>query len=128
MAFLTNPTSFRLNALSTLPDAAQWTGSMYGSLSDNGTVSMSDMTRIMARHTLTTTQNGGSATDSIPHLMLLVSEAVLEVVCVSLPGYLIAKAGMFNRENQKFIAELNVSLFTPCLSKLASSQLSSDII
>lgn len=56
------------------------------------------------------------------NLLWLVSQAVLEVVCVSLPGYIIARQGMFNKEQQKFLANLNVSLFTPCLifTKLAS--------
>ena len=53
------------------------------------------------------------------YLILLVFEAVLEVVCVSLPGYIIAKQGMFSPEMQKFVANLNVSLFTPCLSELS---------
>ncbi|KAI5306800.1 hypothetical protein KEM56_007057, partial [Ascosphaera pollenicola] len=59
---------------------------------------------------------------SLGHLMLLVFEAVMEVVCVSLPGYIIARIGHFDAENQKFIANLNVMLFTPCLvfTKLAS--------
>ena len=52
------------------------------------------------------------------HLVLLVFEAVLEVVCVSLPGYIVARQGMFSAEMQKFAANLNVMLFTPCLSKL----------
>ncbi|PGH02786.1 hypothetical protein AJ79_07551 [Helicocarpus griseus UAMH5409] len=67
------------------------------------------------------------ASPSIPHLALLVFEAVLEVVCVSLPGYIIARMGMFDAEAQKFIANLNVMLFTPCLvfTKLAS-QLTAD--
>ena len=47
---------------------------------------------------------------------MLVFEAVLEVVCVSLPGYIVARQGMFNTEMQKFAANLNVSIFTPCLS------------
>ena len=47
---------------------------------------------------------------------MLVFEAVLEVVCVSLPGYIVARQGMFNAEMQKFAANLNVSIFTPCLS------------
>jgi hypothetical protein len=55
---------------------------------------------------------------SFAHLMLLVLEAVLEVVCVSLPGYIVARVGMFSAENQKFVANLNVMLFTPCLSRL----------
>ncbi|KAJ5948166.1 hypothetical protein N7466_001181 [Penicillium verhagenii] len=49
------------------------------------------------------------------HLVLLVFEAVLEVVCVSLPGYIVARHGMFDAEAQKFVANLNVMLFTPCL-------------
>lgn len=50
------------------------------------------------------------------HLILLVFEAVLEVVCVSLPGYIVARQGMFDADMQKFVANLNVTLFTPCLS------------
>ena len=52
----------------------------------------------------------------VGHLVLLVFEAVLEVVCVSLPGYIVARQGMFDSESQKFLANLNVCLFTPCLS------------
>lgn len=52
----------------------------------------------------------------LAHLTMLVFEAVLEVVCVSLPGYIIARQGMFTAEMQKFTANLNVALFTPCLS------------
>lgn len=56
------------------------------------------------------------------HLTLLVFEAVLEVVCVSLPGYIVARQGSFDADSQKFLANLNVVLFTPCLifTKLAS--------
>ncbi|KAL8675491.1 MAG: hypothetical protein Q9168_000003 [Polycauliona sp. 1 TL-2023] len=56
------------------------------------------------------------------NLILLVFEAVMEVVCVSFPGYIVARQGMFNAEMQKFAANLNVVLFTPCLifTKLAS--------
>ncbi|KAI9741778.1 MAG: hypothetical protein M1834_000164 [Cirrosporium novae-zelandiae] len=63
-----------------------------------------------------------SSHPSFGHLILLVFEAVLEVVCVSLPGYIIARQGMFDAEMQKFVANLNVQLFTPCLifTKLAS--------
>lgn len=53
------------------------------------------------------------------HLILLVFEAVMEVVCVSFPGYVVARQGMFNAEMQKFAANLNVVLFTPCLSRWA---------
>ncbi|KAI5867493.1 auxin efflux carrier [Durotheca rogersii] len=64
---------------------------------------------------------------SLDNLLLLVFEAVLEVVCVSLPGYVIARLGHFDAEKQKFLANLNVMLFTPCLifTKLAS-QLNAD--
>ena len=54
------------------------------------------------------------------HLVLLVFEAVMEVVCVSLPGYIVARQGMFNAEMQKFVANLNVDIFTPCLSTCAA--------
>lgn len=57
---------------------------------------------------------------SLDHLVLLVFEAVMEVVCVSLPGYIIARLGHFDVEKQKFLANLNVMLFTPCLSTLSS--------
>ncbi|KAK0737435.1 membrane transport protein-domain-containing protein [Apiosordaria backusii] len=66
-----------------------------------------------------------SSHDSHPpvdHLVLLIFGAVLEVVCVSLPGYVIARLGHFDADKQKFLANLNVMLFTPCLifTKLAS--------
>ncbi|KAF2119974.1 hypothetical protein BDV96DRAFT_485973 [Lophiotrema nucula] len=54
------------------------------------------------------------------NLTLLVFEAVLEVVCVSLPGYIVARQGMFDAEAQKFVANLNTQLFTPFFTKLAS--------
>lgn len=57
-----------------------------------------------------------SSHPALPRLTLLVFEAVLEVVCVSLPGYIIARQGMFTPEMQKFAANLNVAVFTPCLS------------
>ncbi|KAK3298625.1 auxin efflux carrier [Chaetomium fimeti] len=64
---------------------------------------------------------------SFDNLALLVFGAVLEVVCVSLPGYIIARLGHFDADKQKFLANLNVMLFTPCLifTKLAS-QLNAD--
>ncbi len=50
------------------------------------------------------------------HLVLLVFEAVLEVVFVSLPGYIVARMGMFDGNAQKLVANLNIMVFTPCLS------------
>lgn len=49
------------------------------------------------------------------HLTVLVFQAVLEVVFVALPGFIVARQGMFDAEAQKFAANLNVQLFTPCL-------------
>lgn len=71
--------------------------------------------------------NTHDAHPPVGHLMLLVFGAVLEVVCVSLPGYVIARLGHFDADKQKFLANLNVMLFTPCLifTKLAS-QLNAD--
>lgn len=62
-----------------------------------------------------------SSHPSFFHLVLLVFEAVLEVICVSLPGYIAAKQGMFDAEAQKLVANLNVFLFTPCLSALLTT-------
>ncbi|CAK3857416.1 related to membrane [Lecanosticta acicola] len=61
------------------------------------------------------------------HLAGLVSEAVLEVVFVALPGFAVAVAGMFDANAQKMVAELNTMVFTPCLifTKLAG-QLNAD--
>ena|SRR5579862_3505248 len=69
-----------------------------------------------------------SSHPAIGHLILLVFEAVLEVVCVSLPGYIVARQGMFDSESQKFVANLNVALFTPCLSKFAVSSFHFELI
>lgn len=60
-----------------------------------------------------------SAHESHPpffQLVLLVFSAVLEVVCVSFPGYIAARQGIFDADAQKLVANLNVTLFTPCLS------------
>ncbi|KAI1841606.1 hypothetical protein JX265_012500 [Neoarthrinium moseri] len=67
---------------------------------------------------------------SIDHLILLVFEAVMEVVCVALPGYIIARMGHFDAEKQKFLANLNVQIFTPCLifTKLASQLNASKLV
>ncbi len=49
-------------------------------------------------------------------LILLVSEAVMKVACLSLPGYILARRGMFDAEMQKAVASLTLMIFTPCLS------------
>ncbi|KAH8601247.1 auxin efflux carrier [Bisporella sp. PMI_857] len=110
--YFSTPTSYRLNA------GDDFRPSVIGKASNLGL-------RILRR----TVEDGGAhpSHPALGHLVLLVFEAVLEVVCVSLPGYIVARAGMFDAENQKFVANLNVALFTPCLifTKLAS-QLTAD--
>lgn len=106
MAIFTNPTSFQnVNALyntSSLP---------VNPLVAN--FNLQEPTTPAHDAAITATSSG----PSLPHLTLLVFEAVLEVVCVSLPGYLAARQGMFDADAQKFVANLNVTLFTPCLSE-----------
>jgi predicted permease len=108
MGFFTNPTSFRnANFLSNLrldrKSLASSSQSLFTVLKNQP----------LPPHT---------SHPDFAHLILLVFEAVLEVVCVSLPGYIVARQGMFDAEAQKFVANLNVALFTPCLifNKLAS--------
>ncbi|CAG8972688.1 hypothetical protein HYALB_00010851 [Hymenoscyphus albidus] len=112
MSFFTNPTSYRLNAIVA--------GNDIPSVASGGFANFAFLAPRVNDH------------DSHPplaHLILLVFEAVMEVVCVSLPGYIVARNGMFDAENQKFVANLNVTLFTPCLifTKLAS-QLTADTL
>lgn len=64
---------------------------------------------------LNTAASPQAAQPPLPRLVILVLSAVLEIVCVSLPGYILARMGRFDAEAQKFVANLNVALFTPCL-------------
>jgi len=111
MSFFSSPTSFRLSALQPAANAfnAPYVPMMYSTLPGNSSYHVT---------TMMDGQRSQPAEEhpSLMHLALLVFEAVMEVVCVSLPGYIIARAGLFDTENQKFVANLNVSLFTPCLS------------
>ncbi|APA12073.1 hypothetical protein sscle_08g068430 [Sclerotinia sclerotiorum 1980 UF-70] len=111
MGFFTSPTSFRLANLATGNDV--------------GASSIS--TRSITDVAFGSLANDHSSHPALGHLVLLVFEAVMEVVCVSLPGYIVARQGMFDADKQKFLANLNVALFTPCLifTKLAS-QLTAD--
>lgn len=70
----------------------------------------------------TSLENAHPSHPDFANLALLVFEAVMEVVCVSAPGYVVARMGQFDAESQKFLANLNTQLFTPCLifTKLAS--------
>ncbi|KAK6592655.1 membrane transporter [Botrytis cinerea] len=111
MGLFTSPTSFRL-----------------ANLAANNDVGVSSIsTRSLTDVAFGTMANDHSSHPALGHLILLVFEAVLEVVCVSLPGYIVARQGMFDADKQKFVANLNVALFTPCLifTKLAS-QLTAD--
>lgn len=64
--------------------------------------------------------SGRQSSLQLGHLAGLVFEAVMEVVVVALPGYFAAKYGGFNAGAQKKIAELNITVFTPCLSIVIS--------
>jgi hypothetical protein len=107
MAIFTSPTSFRIaNGLRSINQARTLTSQVEYGVKD----------LVFNRHT------ASPAHPSFLHLILLVFEAVLEVICVSLPGYIAARHGMFDSDAQKLVANLNVALFTPCLvfTKLAS--------
>jgi len=99
----------------------------YASLTAPQSFRLANLARQAVDYQFRTFQNTHDSHPSIDHLVLLVFEAVLEVVCVSLPGYIVARLGQFDAEKQKFLANLNVTLFTPCLifTKLAS-QLSAE--
>ena len=113
MPFFTTPTSFQ-NAnsdyFSRIADI---------DLSGPGTSSQNILLQTQTLHTMASgSLPRHSSHPALPRLTMLVFEAVLEVVCVSLPGYIVARQGMFNAEMQKFAANLNVNIFTPCLSML----------
>lgn len=109
MPFFTTPTSFR-NANP---------GASYSNLGYSPPVDVSSY-RLFHQTPMSPAQQSAlpphSSHPDFGHLTLLVFEAVLEVVCVSLPGYIVARRGLFSEEMQKFIAYLNILLFTPCLS------------
>jgi hypothetical protein len=101
MGFFTHPTSYRLNAI----------------IAGNGAPSISTTSfSLFARRV-----NDHESHPALGHLVLLVFEAVMEVVCVALPGYIVARQGMFDADKQKFVANLNVALFTPCLSMFCTT-------
>lgn len=107
MAIFTIPTSFRLAS------------GNYGNHGDSLVAARSLTDMAFSGHLQQPALMGHDSHPAIGHLILLVFEAVMEVVCVSLPGYIIARQGMFDAEQQKFVANLNVALFTPCLSMLS---------
>jgi hypothetical protein len=103
----TAPTSYRLNSVA---------GNDFGP-------SVLERSSNFALNIFARQDDGGdhASHPALGHLILLVFEAVLEVVCVSLPGYIVARQGMFDQDKQKFVANLNVALFTPCLSMWSHS-------
>lgn len=111
MHFFSSPTSFRNNVLLSVTSLSVPRYQMAYALS-NDTIAPFDLS-IMSSPKEAPHANH----PALGNLLLLVFEAVMEVVCVSLPGYIIARQGMFDADMQKFVANLNVSLFTPCLSK-----------
>jgi predicted permease len=123
MSFFENPISFRLRE--------QLASATTGILRQRSL----DQMPMLAAAAANTTMDALKKHQLPPHashpsfinLAGLVSEAVLEVVFVALPGFLVAYTGMFDANSQKFVAELNTMVFTPCLifTKLAS-QLNAD--
>ena len=106
MVFFASPTSFIRNANNTFGD---------------GAITMSSKAALHLSKQAP--QPPHSSHPDFGHLVLLVFEAVLEVVCVSLPGYIVARQGMFNADAQKFVANLNVMVFTPCLSTSSGTRI-----
>ena len=105
MSFFSGPQAFRLRGLqpSSPSNFAVMTSQTYDYGNNNGFMGVF-------------TRKAHSAHPDFANLTLLVFEAVMEVVCVSAPGYIVARMGQFDAENQKFLANLNTQLFTPCLS------------
>lgn len=109
MPFFTSPRSFH---------NANYMATSFSDLNIPGLTSQLALNRAQLSSATATPLPPHSSHPTLPHLTMLVFEAVLEVVCVSLPGYIIARQGMFTAEMQKFAANLNVAVFTPCLSTL----------
>lgn len=125
MPFFDSPKSFRLRELASASLVAFKQRRQFSDQS-----STADYPLLSAVGNFTMDAISAQAHESHPdflNLAGLVSEAVLEVVFVALPGYIVAVTGMFDANSQKFVAELNTMVFTPCLifTKLAS-QLNAD--
>ncbi|KAH6644534.1 hypothetical protein C7974DRAFT_298597 [Boeremia exigua] len=110
MPFFTSPQALRLRDLAANPNALVSMASQSFDYGNNG-----GFVEVFKK-------KAHSSHPDFANLTLLVFEAVMEVVCVSAPGYIIARMGQFDAESQKFLANLNTQLFTPCLifTKLAS--------
>ena len=114
MPFFTGPQALRLRDLAANPNSFVSMASQSYDYSNNGGVF--EAFKNKAPH---------SSHPDFANLTLLVFEAVMEVVCVSAPGYIIARMGQFDAESQKFLANLNTQLFTPCLSEFVHAARSS---
>ncbi|KAF2764135.1 auxin efflux carrier [Teratosphaeria nubilosa] len=128
MSFGRHPKAFRLRNVADTPfNPHQKRGTSFDAQTSFATAAMNT--------TLHRLLDGAIASTTPPHgnhpnflsLAGLVCEAVLEVIFVALPGFVVAYSGMFDAHSQKFVAELNTMVFTPCLvfTKLAS-QLNAD--
>ncbi|KAI0537868.1 auxin efflux carrier superfamily protein [Xylaria digitata] len=72
-------------------------------------------------------ENTDDSHSSLGQLCILVLLAVSDVLCITLAGYVVARLGLFNADKRKFLSNLNVTLFTPCLIfSMLASQLSTD--
>jgi hypothetical protein len=114
MPFFTGPQALRLRDLNANPNSFVSMASQSYDYGSNGGVF--GVFKNKAPH---------SSHPDFANLTLLVFEAVMEVVCVSAPGYIIARMGQFDAESQKFLANLNTQLFTPCLSEFVHATRSS---
>ncbi|KXT06723.1 hypothetical protein AC578_8601 [Pseudocercospora eumusae] len=127
MPFLHSPQSFRLRELTS---ASLIAFKQRRTISDQTLPTQYPVWDAALNATLSTIDIVAQGHESHPNFLNLaglVCEAVLEVVFVALPGFLVAISGMFDANSQKFVAELNTMVFTPCLifTKLAS-QLNAD--
>ena len=104
MPFFTSPQALRLRDLAANPNNFVSMASQSFDYGNNGFMEVFK-------------KKAHSSHPDFANLTLLVFEAVMEVVCVSAPGYIIARMGQFDAESQKFLANLNTQLFTPCLSE-----------
>ena len=119
MAWFESPTSFRLRELAA--SAANTSFAVLHSRSTEGQLPV-DISTATVLGGIAGTMNDHASHPDFLHLAGLVCEAVLEVIFVALPGFIVAASGMFDANSQKFVAELNTMVFTPCLIfiKLAS--------
>lgn len=120
------PASFRLRELLS-QTSSLWQQTKEQSTTGNNAAQIIMLANTTVEAMAMVAKNPHSSHPDFIHLTGLVAEAVMEVVFVALPGFIVAASGMFDAHSQKFVAELNTMVFTPCLifTKLAS-QLNAD--